>query len=110
MRSWTQERFVAWSKGIGSETSEFVDMLIKKKEHPEQAFRAILGLQRLAKKYSSARLENACKRANYYKLTTMGNVRSILETHKDQEPLGLQTCSQSPPIIHANLRGATNFH
>ena len=111
VRPWTRERFESWSRGVGAETQSFVDMLFARKAHPEQAFRAILGLQRLAKKYGSTRLENACLRANHYKLSTMGSVRSILETAKDKVPLTSdQDTTLDEPILHGNLRGITNFH
>lgn len=109
VRSWTKERFIAWSLSVGPETEKFVAMLFNKKSHPEQAFRSILGLQRLAKKYGSARLESASRRGNYFKLTTMRSIRSILETERDKAPLE-QEDLESQPILHRNLRGNFNFH
>jgi len=109
MRSCTRERFISWSEGVGAETARYVAMLFAKKSHPEQAFRSIMGLQRLAKKYGSVRLEAACTRGNHFKLTTMRSIRTILETSKDQLPLE----GEPEPIqnlFHANLRGVTNFH
>ena len=109
VRSWSKERFIAWSKGIGSETELFVATLFAKKAHPEQAFRAVLGLQRLAKKYTSARLETACKRGNLFKLHTMRSIRSILESGKDKA--ALEGEQENPhPLLHNNLRGSTTFH
>ena len=111
VRSWSKDKFTAWSQGIGSETATFVAVLFAKKPHVEQAFRSVLGLQRLAKKYGSARLENACKRGNYFKLTTMRNIRSILESAKDKVEIeNKQDTEKSEPLFHGNLRGSTNFH
>ena len=112
VRSWTKERFIAWGKGVGPQTSSFVETLFAKKSHPEQAFRAILGLQRLATKYGSARLENACKRGNHYNLSTMRSIRSILETARDKVPLDTEqgATSAENPLVHGNLRGSTTFH
>ncbi len=109
VRSWTRERFTSWSKSIGTETEQFVEMLFAKRAHEAQAFRSILGLQRLAQKYSSGRLEQACKRANHFKLTTMRSVRSILETGKDKLSAPPEASPQEP-LFHANLRGISNFH
>lgn len=111
LRSWTRERFAAWSKGLGPETARFVDMLFAKKPHPEQAFRSIMGLQRLAREYGSVRLENACKRANHFGLTTQHNIVSILKTAKDKLPLEHeQGAQQEMPLWHENLRDTTQFH
>jgi len=109
VRSWSKDRFVAWSQGVGTETSEFVLMLFNKKAHPEQSFRSVLGLQRLAKQYGSVRLESACKRANYFKLNTMRSVRTILETGKDKIALKTENPRQAP-LWHVNLRGENTFH
>ena len=109
VRSWTRKGFESWGDGVGPETRTFVDMLFEKKEHPEQAFRAALGLQRLATKYGALRLENACARANHYKLSLLKNVRSILETSRDKAPLQ-EDSGNGEPLIHDNLRGVTNFH
>lgn len=109
VRSWSKERFTAWSKGVGAETETFVAMLFAKKPHAEQAFRSILGLQRLAKKYGSTRLENACTRGNHFKLTTMRSVRSILESAKDKVEID-KNATTTAPLLHGNLRGSTNFH
>lgn len=109
VKSWTHGSFVAWSKGVGPETAQYVDTLFAKKEHPEQAFRAILGLQRLAQKYSPLRLENACRRGNHCKLTNMRSIRSILESGLDKAPLTSRIKAQIP-LVHCNLRGHNNFH
>lgn len=110
VRSWSKDKFISWSKSVGSETALFVETLFAHKPHPEQAFRAILGLQRLASKYTAVRLESACKRANCFNLKTMGNIRSILETSKDKIELTKEDKTPLPQLHHANLRGSTNFH
>mgnify|MGYP003376566438 CR=1 FL=1 len=109
--SWSKDKFCAWSKSIGIATTSFVDTLFSKKAHSEQAFRAIMGLQRLAQKYGSCRLESACKRANHFKLFTMHSVRSILETGKDKEELQQGNAEEKDSSLwHQNLRGNQSFH
>jgi transposase len=108
VKSWSADKFLLWSKRIGAETEAFVQMLLQKRAHPEQAFRSILGLQRLAQKYGSARLEAACKRANHFKLTTMRNIRFILEQNKDKQPLAVEP--DPAPVSHDNVRGSSYFH
>jgi transposase len=109
VKSWTPERFLAWSKGIGIETHAFVQLLFSIKPHPEQAYRAVLGLQRLSEKYTPGRIEAACLRANHYKLSTLRSIRSILEHDWDRKPL-TESIPQTVINAHANLRGATVFH
>ena len=45
---------------IGPATIALVEAIMKAKPHPEQGFRACLGILRLARSYGSARLEAAC--------------------------------------------------
>lgn len=109
VRSWSAEKFSAWSRAIGPATEQFVGQLFSSKAHPEQAFRAVLGLQRFCEKYSPLRLEAACARANHFKLKTCGNIRSILERGWDRLPLSDAPAEQ---IVreHENLRGKETYH
>ena len=49
------------------------------KPHPEQGFRACLGILRLARSYGSARVEAACRRGNDIGATSYGSIKSILQ-------------------------------
>jgi hypothetical protein len=42
-------------------TIALVEAIMKAKPHPEQGFRACLGILRLARSYGSARIEAACQ-------------------------------------------------
>ena len=52
---------------------------MKAKPHPEQGFRACLGILRLARSYGSARIEAACRRGNDIGAITYGSIKSILQ-------------------------------
>ena len=60
---WNPARITAWAAKTGPSTVRFVEALIKAKAVPEQAYRACLGVFRLAKSYPVARVEAACERA-----------------------------------------------
>jgi transposase len=61
---WTPERIKRWADKIGPQTAKFIEHMIASRAFPQQAFRACLGLLRLAKRYSKDRLEKACTRAS----------------------------------------------
>ena len=61
-------------------------MLINK-PHPEAGYRAAMGLRPLANQYGDQRLEAAATRAMRAKLYRLDNIRSILQTRLDQQPL-----------------------
>ena len=45
---WTPDRIINWSKTVGLHTARLVQEIMSRKEHPEQAFRACMGIVRLA--------------------------------------------------------------
>lgn len=109
VKSWTKDKFLAWSAGVGPETENFVKRLLGTRDHEEQAFRSILGLRRLSEKYGTDRLEAAAKRANHYRLDTMRSVRHILEKSQDKVALS-EPVEQPQPLRHSNIRGEEYYH
>ena len=100
--SWNPERFIRWAESAGPATAEMVDRIISGRAHPEQGYRASLGLMRLGARYGSDRLEAACGRALSFDLISYRGVKNILESGMDRlKPEG--TAKREKP--HANLRG-----
>jgi transposase len=85
-----------------------VETLLVTKPHPEAGYRAALGLRPLASEYGRERLEAACTRAIRCKLYRLANVRSILTTQLDRQPLP-QLVAPVEPVAHDNIRGATYY-
>jgi transposase len=48
---WTPERLRRQAEGIGRHTSALVEIILRERTHPEQGFRACVGILRLAKTY-----------------------------------------------------------
>lgn len=104
---WTPSRMVDWAKKIGEETGEIVDIILKTRTYPEQAYRSCLGILRLAKIYTNPRLEAACKRALFYKGYSYKSIRSILENGLDKQ--SLPENKGTIAINHENIRGNDYF-
>ncbi len=101
---WTPERLVRWARKTGGYTEELVERILQSRPHPQQGFRACLGILRLGKRYTPERLEAACQRALAINSLGYKSVESILKHGLDQKPLsGEQPRMQ--PIEHDNLRG-----
>lgn len=105
----SQERFLAWAERIGPATIAQVQAIFKTKAHPEQAFRTLKGLQRLAGRYDPMRLEAACRRANAFGLVGLRRIRTILETQLDRTPLP-EPEPASGVSQHANVRGSHYYY
>lgn len=105
----SKDRFVAWAEQIGEQTTTQVHAIFQGRDHEEQAFRTLKGLQHLAQQYGKTRLEAACRRANVFGLVGLRRVRTILETHLDTDAIP----PESPSVLvveHANVRGPQYFH
>jgi transposase len=111
---WSPGRLLNWALGIGEATGKVVRWQLESRPHPEQGYRACLGLLNLAKHYGPARLEAAAQRALAIGSPTRGRIKSILDAKLDQHPelfatTASETPATAPPVLHANVRGADFF-
>ncbi len=103
---WTPERIVAWASRTGPKTAKLVERILSSRRHPEQGYRACLGVLRLGKRYGDPRLEAACARALALKSTSYKTARSILEHGADRLPLPEAPApTQHSLPFHDNIRG-----
>ena len=102
---WTPSRLIAWGRSVSADTGTFVEALLASRPHPEHAYRACLGLMRLARRYGDERLSSACARALAIGSISYSSVKSILAEGLDR--LALPGTEAAPaPARHENLRGA----
>ena len=106
---WTPERFIRWGRSIGEQTAIATNLIMNKKRHPQQGFRACMGLMNMGKKYSNDRLEAACNRAIATNCVSYKSIKSILKTGLDQQALPEMQTPQHIPD-HGNIRGPGYFH
>lgn len=109
---WTPSRIVSWANVTGPKTAALVAAVIKARPHPEQGYRACLGIIRLEGRYGKERLEAAANRALAIKGYSYRSVSSILKTGLDQLPLPLTGDAGKEvvtPINHRNVRGSRYY-
>lgn len=110
-QQWTPGRLKNWAQKIGPDALEFVQLLLDSKQHPEQAYRACLGLLNMEREYGAQRLNNACHRAIACGGRRVANIRSILQSGLDKVPLTPAREQESRVTVsHENVRGADFFH
>ena len=107
--AWTPARMMSVAAKIGPATIALVEAIMKAKPHPEQGFRACLGILRLEKSYGAQRLEAACRRGNDIGATSYGSVVSILK-HGLDKAYAQENAPEGEPIRHANIRGRGYYH
>jgi len=108
-QQWTPGRLKNWAKAIGPHTLAWVSAQLASRDHPEQAYRVCLGLLNLSRETPSQRLEAACQIANREGLTRLKQIKSILQSQRDQLPEQLDLSIELPQD-HANIRGPHHFH
>jgi len=105
---WTPSRLVHWAQSVGPHTACLIARILEDKPHPEMGYRGCLGVMRLAKQYSPARMEAAAERALLTGACRYQSVKSILKNSLDTLPVGTDT-STPTPSSHAYVRGSEYF-
>jgi transposase len=111
---WSPERLLSWAKDLGPNVLRITEAMLKRKRHPEQAYRSCLGLLKLSRQYDKQRLDDACARANSIGSPSVKSVRSILQKGLEQLALPLDeendTQEKTTAIEHDNIRGPQYYH
>ena len=106
---WTPSRLVHWGQSIGPATGTVVAHILDSKPHPEQGYRACLGLFSLGKRYGDARLEAAAVRAQAAGAMTYRSIHSMLKHGLDRSPPDAVAVATRLPPTHHNVRGAAYY-
>ena len=104
---WTPSRIIEWGKKIGPATAELLARIMEDRPHPEQGYRACLGVIRLEKRFTQGRVEKACARAVACRNYSYRAVESILKHQLEERPLPARTAQALP--AHENVRGSQYY-
>jgi len=94
---------------IGPATAALCELILQRQPHPEQGFRACLGIVRLVRPFGADRLEAAATRAIEIGTPTYGSVRSILDNKLDRQ-IAQRSPANGVPILHPNIPGPRYYH
>ncbi|MCP5188091.1 MAG: IS21 family transposase [Pseudomonadales bacterium] len=106
---WSPERLMRWASKTGPATAKLIQTVLGSRKHPQQAYRACLGILRLGKAYGDDRLEAACRRALTLGSCRYKSIESILKHRLDEQPLDEQQ-ELALPDTHDNIRGPAYYH
>jgi transposase len=108
---WTIERIGREAAATGPATAALTALVLESRPHPEQGFRACLGILRLLRTYGRERLEAACARGIEIGARSYGSIASILRHGLDRQPAPRPARSgEEPPPLHPNIRGSGYYH
>jgi hypothetical protein len=106
---WTPSRLIHWAEKAGPATGRLVEGILKSRPHPEQGYRACLGLMRLGRRYGAERLESASARAEHLRSYSYRTVKNILAAAQDRLPLEDEPAIVAVTPVHENIRGADYY-
>ena len=107
---WTIERIQRTAARIGSSTARLIALILESRPHPEQGYRACLGILRLARQYGEPRLEAACDRGLDIGARSYGSIQSILKNGLDRQPRRPSRQNELVLPDHPNIRGPRYYH
>jgi transposase len=108
--AWTIQRIGREAAAIGPATAALATLILETRPHPEQGFRACLGILRLVRTYGRDRVEAACARGLEIGARSYGSVQSILRHGLDHQPPPAARQSDELPLLHPNIRGSGYYH
>lgn len=106
---WSAEKFIGWAASIDPYVKLFIERILEKKQHPEQAYKSCVGVLSFSKKVGKERLINACKRALDYGYYNYKIIQTILEKGLDKYNDTPSENSQLEMPLHENIRGENYY-
>jgi len=106
---WDSKRLLDWAQKIGPHTHTTVISMLGQRKHPQQSYRACLGVLRMGKDYSNTRLEAACSRALAINAANYRSVSSILKNGLDKKNR-IEATQTTLQLTHSEVRGPDYYH
>lgn len=103
---WSPTFFMEKAKAIDPVVEYYISQVLAKKQHPEQAYKACMGIVSFAKRVGNIRLTKACKRAHEIGYYNYKIIEDILKNNLDKYDEDLQS-SDMP--AHDNIRGGKYY-
>lgn len=103
MTEWTPEKFIERATAVGEDVRAYIEKILEKRQHPEQAYKSCQGILSFAHRVGNERLNSACKRAIHYNDYSYMTIKTIIEKRMDLLPMEEEDDKEMP--AHENIRG-----
>lgn len=104
---WNGDRFLRWARQVGPNTAAVVKLFLSAYKVEQQGYKSCMALLKAADKYSSARLEAACKKAlAFTPAPSLKSIQSILKSGQDKLPDEDDTPTTTKVSQYSFTRGA----
>ena len=107
VNGWSPDRYIKWAEKMGGSVKEFIQLMLDQREHPQQAFKACMGVLKLGKKYDNEAMQLVCKKAIEINCISQRFIANSLKnnTYKIEE----QDPGDMKLPFHENIRGKDNY-
>ncbi len=105
-REWTLERIRREAAVVGDDAAALLDTILRTRPHPEQGFRACIGILGLVAQHGAERVDAACARALALGTRSYSSVAAILKNRREQ----VASPAEAPGLTHENIRGPGYYH
>lgn len=104
---WNPDRFISWAEKMGGSVKTFIELMLDKKKHPQQAFKTCMGVLNLGKKHDSEAMQLVCKSAIELNCISYKFIANSLKnkTYKIEE----KDLSNMKLPFHENIRGKDSY-
>ncbi len=106
---WNPEHFLSQARALHPDIEKYIEQVLIRKAHPEQAYKSCQGILSFAKRLGVDRLINACNRASDYGLYHYKIIEKILFKGLDKFNPDLEQEPSSMPV-HENIRGGAYYN
>lgn len=107
---WDSKRFLDWGAKIGPSTVQALKAILASHKIEQQAYRACMGLLKLADKYTATRLENATAKAlSYTSSPSFKIIKNILVSGLDKPESGTPAKTDENTASFGFTRGAAYY-
>lgn len=106
---WTPQRVLAWAGEIGESVNQLCQGILVRKTHPEQGFRACLGVIQLSKRYGREPLMAACSKCVRIRAFSYKSVKLMLSKNLQDRPDPDTSDAPVTTELHENIRGAAYY-
>lgn len=108
--NYNENSFREWAESVGVHTTKVVQYFLSSGKAPEQGYKACASLMKLGERYSTQRLENACKRIlEFSSSPSVRNISSILKNGQDKIAVSSEAPAQTETNSYGITRGAAYF-
>jgi transposase len=105
---WSPDMFLKDANAIHADVGLYIEQILLRKAHPEQAYKSCMGILSFAKRLGKERLVRACQRAHGYGVYNYKIIENILQRGLDHESETDQHIEKEMPS-HENIRGVEYY-